>query len=100
MEEVRKIIASEVKKKAAAGSKISMNSIAQEIGYKNSDGLYAAIRRGTLSIPRFIKIAELLDLEPADLLPSGNEQKLLKMPLLDLIKTICKKEIKNYIKDK
>ena len=81
--------------------KIPKKLIAERLGYETPSGLSQAMSRRTLKVTHFLKIAEILEVHPKELLPdmpNPGDLDLEQMSLIDLVKTICKYEIDKYLK--
>jgi len=87
MDEIKKKIEQELKKRG-----LHMYQLSEMINYRRGT-LSQVLQRRKLTVEKFLKIAEVLDMKPSDLLPSKPENLLIKMPLIDLIKHIVKEEL-------
>ena len=92
MKEIKEIIEKKLKEQ-----KIKKSDLATALGYKDVSGLSNALKRGTLKAAQLIIIAERLEVDIADLFPGNEKRNYLNMSLIDLIRTISKKEIENYL---
>lgn len=79
--------------------KVLKKVIAAELDFGPS-GFSQAMSRRTLKVTHFLKIAEILEVHPAELLPDSENTNLEQMSLIDLIKTISKNELDKYLKQK
>ena len=85
-------------KQAIKDSGLSQDEIGVKIGYsKKSGGLGNALKRKSIRLSEIIKIADLLEIKTIDLFPKDFMTEWLKMPLIDLIREICHKEIKKVL---
>ena len=86
-------IKEEIKKRRG----LTQKKVARKMGISPSEFSKILIGDRPFKVRQLIQIAEILEMDIQDLIPGDERIDVEKMSMLDMIRTICKKEIENYL---
>lgn len=93
MEEIIKNIKKAIKEHPSLNQEL----VSERLEALGASALSQALSKKRLRVVEFVKIAEILGMQPQDFFPKSIEVDLEKMSLIDLIKHIVKMEIESYL---